>query len=88
MAGEPPPLLRLGAEALTAQSVALFVQAREVAAGFGRRELGGISLKRGALTTSMDRGVHPTKLKRLGRHKSFDLLGNFSNTVICSRGTH
>ena len=77
VAGKPPPLPRLGAEALTAQSVALVVQARAVAAGFGRRELGGHSLKRGALTTGMDRGVHPAKLKRLGRHKSFDVLGEY-----------
>ena len=75
--GEPPPLPRLGADAITAQSVALVVQARAVAAGFGRRELGGHSLKRGALTTGMDRGVHPAKLKRLGRHKSFDVLGEY-----------
>ena len=34
-------------------------------------------LKRGALTTGMDRGIHPAKLKRLGRHKSFDLLGEY-----------
>ena len=76
-AGEPPHLPRLGAEPLTAQSVALVVQARAVAAGFGRRELGGHSLKRGALTTGMDRGAHPAKLKRLGRHKSFDVLGEY-----------
>jgi site-specific recombinase XerC len=74
---EPPPLPRLGVEALTAQSVALIVQARAVAAGFGQRELGGHSLKRGALTTGMDRGVHPAKLKRLGRHKSYDVLGEY-----------
>lgn len=77
VAGEPTPLPRIGADALTAQSVALVVQARAVAAGFGRRELGGHSLKRGALTTGMDRGVHPAKLKRLGRHKSFDVLGEY-----------
>jgi len=48
-----------------------------VAAAFERRELGAHSLKRGALTTGMDRGVHPAKLKRLGRHKSFDVLGEY-----------
>ena len=53
------------------------VQARAVAAGFGWREFGGHSLKRGALTTGMERGVHPAKLKRLGRHKSFDVLGEY-----------
>ncbi len=25
----------------------------------------------------MDRGIHPAKLKRLGRHKSFDVLGEY-----------
>ena len=45
--------------------------------GFGGRDFGGHSLKRGALTTGMDRGVHPAKLKRLGRHKSFDVLGEY-----------
>ena len=43
----------------------------------GGRDFGGHSLKRGALTTGMDRGVHPAKLKRLGRHKSFDVLGEY-----------
>jgi hypothetical protein len=70
-----PPLPRIGATAITPQTVAQVVQARAVAAGFGLRELGGHSLKRGALTTGMDRGSHPAKLKRLGRHKSFDVLG-------------
>ena len=76
-AGDPPPLPRIGADALTSRSIADIVQARAVAAGFGRRDLAGHSLKRGALTTGMDRGVHPAKLKRLGRHKSFDVLGEY-----------
>jgi integrase len=75
--GGPPPLPRIGTTAITAQTVAQVVQARAVAAGFGLRELGGHSLKRGALTTGMDRGIHPAKLKRLGRHKSFDVLGEY-----------
>jgi len=74
---EVPPLPRLGSDALTARALALIVQARAVAAGFARLELGGHSLKRGALTTGMDRGVHPTKLKRLGRHKSYEVLGEY-----------
>ena len=73
----PPPLPRIGATAITPQTVAQVVQARAAAAGFGLRELGGHSLKRGALTTGMDRGIHPAKLKRLGRHKSFDVLGEY-----------
>jgi site-specific recombinase XerC len=72
-----PPRPQIGKVALTARSVADIIQARAVAAGFGRRDLGGHSLKRGALTTGMDRGIHPAKLKRLGRHKSFDVLGEY-----------
>lgn len=72
-----PPLPRIGADAITSQTVALIVQSRAVAAGFQRRDLGGHSLKRGALTTGMERGVHPAALKRLGRHKSFDVLGEY-----------
>ena len=75
--GEPPPLPRIGTQAISPQTVAQIVQARAMTAGFGRRDLGGHSLKRGALTTGMDRGVHPAKLKRLGRHKSFDILGEY-----------
>jgi hypothetical protein len=56
-AGLPvPPLPRIGATAL--QTVVQIVQARAVAAGFGLRDLGGHSLKRGALTTGMERGIH------------------------------
>ncbi len=73
----PPPLPQIGKAALTSRSIADIVQARAVAAGFARRDLAGHSLKRGALTTGMDRGIHPAKLKRLGRHKSFDLLGEY-----------
>jgi integrase len=70
-------LPQIGKTALTARSIADIVQARAVASGFGRRDLAGHSLKRGALTTGMDRGIHPAKLKRLGRHKSFDVLGEY-----------
>ena len=77
-AGRPvPPRPRIGATAITPQTVAQVVQARAVAAGFGVRDLGGHSLKRGALTTGMERGIHPAQLKRLGRHKSFDVLGEY-----------
>ena len=54
--------------AITPQTFVQIVQARAVAAGFGLCDLGGHSLERGALTTGMERGVHPAKLKRLGRH--------------------
>jgi integrase len=72
-----PSLPHIGDEALSDRAIALIVQTRAVAAGFGTQELGGHSLKRGALTTGMDRGAHPARLKRLGRHKSFDVLGDY-----------
>ncbi len=53
------------------------VQARAADAGFDGPHFGGHSLKRGALTTGMERGAHPADLKRLGRHKSFDVLGEY-----------
>jgi hypothetical protein len=56
--------------------VAAIVKSRAAAAGFGR-DFGGHRLKRGALTTGMDRGVHPAKLKRLDRHKSFEAVGEY-----------
>ena len=52
--------------------------------GVGRRDLGGHSLKCAALTTGMDRGVRPAKLKRLRRYKSFDVLREISNSATCS----
>jgi len=58
----PPPLPRIGSQAITPWAVAAIVQSRAAAAEFGGREFGGHSLKRGALTTGMDRGVHPAKL--------------------------
>ena len=73
----PPPLPCIGTEAVDPRTVARIIQSRAVAAGFGRLELGGHSLKRGALTTGMDRGVHPTKLKRLGRHRSYAVLDEY-----------
>jgi integrase len=76
-ADAPPPLPRIGAQPITPWTVAAIVKARAAAAGYGGGEFGGHSLKRGALTTGMDRGVHPARLKRLGRHKSFDVLGEY-----------
>ena len=67
----------IGPLAITPQTVSLVVQARARAAGFRLGDLGGHSLKRGALTTGMDRGVHPAALKRLGRHKTFEVLGEY-----------
>ena len=59
------------------EAIGRIVQARASAAGFLARDFGRHSLKRGALTTGMDRGAHPTQLKRLGRHESFDVLGEY-----------
>jgi integrase len=72
--GRNTPLPRVGATAIDAGTVARVVQARAAAAGFDPTVLGGHSLKRGALSTGMDRGVHPTRLKHLGRHKSYAVL--------------
>ncbi len=76
-AGLATPLPRIGTAAIDPGSVARIVQARAAAAGFDPAALGGHSLKRGALTTGMDRGVHPTRLKQLGRHKSYAVLDEY-----------
>jgi len=73
----PPPLPAIGTEPLTPRSIARIVQARAAAAGFAGREFGGHSLKRGALSTGMQAGAHAAQLRRLGRHKSFDVLGEY-----------
>ena len=75
--GSQAPLPRLGTEAIDPRTVARVLQARAAAAGFDPAALGGHSLKRGALTTGMDRGVHPTRLKQLGRHKSYAVLDDY-----------
>jgi site-specific recombinase XerC len=74
---EPPPLPQIGTDAITPWTVATIVKQRALDAGFKARDFGGHSLKRGALTTGMDKGEHPAKLKRLGRHKSFNVLGEY-----------
>jgi integrase len=73
----PRPCPVVGHAAIDAGTVARIVKARAAAAGFDPRALGGHSLKRGALTTGMDRGVHPTRLKQLGRHKSYAVLDDY-----------
>jgi integrase len=75
--GDPPPRPTIGTEPLTPRSIARIVQARAAAAGFVGGEFGGHSLKRGALSTGMQAGAHAAQLKRLGRHKSFDVLGEY-----------
>ena len=74
---EPPPLPRIGTPSDQPADRRADRPSARRGGRFGRRDLGGHSLKRGALTTGMDRGVHPAKLKRLGRHKSFDVLGEY-----------
>jgi integrase len=75
--GATPRLPQIGSQPITPWAVAEIVKSRAQQAGFGGRDFGGHSLKRGALTTGMDHGEHPAKLKRLGRHKSFDVLGEY-----------
>jgi integrase len=75
--GQSPALPRIGHDAMSTRAIADMVQARASAAGFDGKHFGGHSLKRGALTTGMERGVHPADLKRLGRHKNFDVLGEY-----------
>ena len=77
LAGAAPPPPRIGIDAISPFAIASMVQTRAAAAGFDGPHFGGHSLKRGALTTGMERGVHPADLKRLGRHKSFDVLGEY-----------
>jgi hypothetical protein len=72
--GAAPPPAALGWAPLDPRSVARIIQHRARAAGFDGASWGGHSLTRGALTTGMDRGVHPTRLKQLGRHKTYAVL--------------
>ena len=73
----PLPAPVVGTKALDGGSVARIVKRRAEAAGYDRDMVSGHSLKRGAMTTGMDRGVHPTRLKRLGRHKSYAVLDEY-----------
>jgi hypothetical protein len=54
-----------------------FIETRAAKAGFDSDAVGGHSLKRGALTTDMDRGVRPTRLKQFGRYKSYAVLDEY-----------
>lgn len=76
-AGQGPlPSPVIGTEAVDSGTIARIVKTR-AAAAFDRRELGGHSPKRGVMTTELDRGVHPTRLKQLGRHKSYAVLDEY-----------
>ena len=72
-----PARCMVGTESLAPRLIARIVQARALAEGFQATEFGGHSLKRGALTTAKDFGGHPSHLKRLGRHATFDVLGDY-----------
>jgi len=72
--GRNTPLPRIGRAAIDAGTVARIIQVRAASAGFDPTALGGRSLKRGALSTGMDPGVHPTRLKQLGRHRTYAVL--------------
>ena len=74
--GQTPTYL-VGEAAIQPVTVARIVQARAAAAAFDPARMGGHSLKRGALTTGMDRGAHPTRLKQLGRHRSYAVLDEY-----------
>jgi hypothetical protein len=63
--------------AIDAGTVARIIQAHAARAGFDPRVLGGHSLKRGALSTGINRNVHPTRLVQLGRHKSYAVLDDY-----------
>lgn len=71
------PDLVVGTEALDPGTVARIVKSRAQAAGFDPAILSGHSLKRGALTTGKDLGVHPSRLKQLGRHKTYAVLDTY-----------
>ncbi|MBB2157907.1 tyrosine-type recombinase/integrase [Gluconacetobacter diazotrophicus] len=66
-----------GTEALSDRSIARIIQHHAARAGYDPAEFGGHSLKRGALTTGMQNQVHPTRLKHLGRHKSYAPLDHY-----------
>ncbi len=67
----------VGTEGINAGTVARIIKKRASAAGYDPAVVGGHSLKRGAMTTGMDQGVHPTLLKQLGRHKSYAVLDEY-----------
>ena len=61
------------------------MQSRAVTAGFAATALGGHSLSRGAMNTGMGLGAHPSRLKRLSRHRSYAVRTNTPNTATRSR---
>jgi hypothetical protein len=63
---------RVGSIAIDAGAAARIIQARAAQAGFDAKVLGGHSLKRGELSTGMDRNVHPTR-----RYKTYAVLDEY-----------
>jgi integrase len=71
------PTLAIGTDAIDPGSIARIIKARGAAAGLDPKNLGGHSLKRGAMNTAKDRRVHPAQLKQLGRHRSYATLAAY-----------
>ena len=67
----------VGHQPVDPRTVARIIQARAGAAGYDMGLFGGHSPKRGALTEGMERGIHPTRLKQHGRHKSYAVLDEY-----------
>jgi hypothetical protein len=65
---------RIGAEALTAEAVALVVKHYAERAGFRPEEFAGYSLCAGVLTSGAEAGASVFKLMEVSRHKSMDTL--------------
>jgi integrase len=71
------PDVVIGIQALDPGTVARIIKLRAQAAGFDPAVVSGHSLKRGALTTGKDLGIHPSRLKQLGRHKTYAVLDSY-----------
>ncbi len=71
------PLRVIGAGQLTARLIARIIQVRTAAAGFLADDLGRHNLKRSALTAGMQATSPAAQLRRLSRHKSFAVLGEY-----------
>ncbi len=59
----------IGIEARDSGIVACILKKRDV--------IRGHSLKRGALNTGMNRGIHPSRIGQLGRHKNYTVLDTY-----------
>ena len=68
---------RVGAEALTAEVVALVVQRYAERAGFRPEDFAGHSLRAGFLTSGAENGASVFKLMEVSRHKSMDTLRGY-----------